>query len=114
MALFSSVIYTISFLALCSGFLFFKKSEKVLSTVTWVFLTYVLNMCFNTLTSGILTLIHIPVTILSLAIVNLGMAAFLWIKIVKTKEKQAYKFETADLFIVGLLFTIKRPIDKVE
>ena len=60
-------------------------------------------MCFNTLTSGILTLVHIPVTILSLAVVNLGVASFLWVKIVKTKEKQAYKFEAADLFMVGFL-----------
>ena len=103
MALFSSIIYTISFLALCSGFLFYRKSEKTLSSVTWVFLTYVLNMCFNTLTSGILTLVHIPVTILSLAVVNLGVASFFWVKIVKTKEKQAYKFEAADLFMVGFL-----------
>lgn len=106
MTLLSSILYLISFCALCSGFFLIKKSDKVFPTVTWVFLTYILNMCFNTLSSGVLTLLHIPVTILSLAIVNLGLAGYLWFKIVKTKEKQSYKVVSADFFVLGFLLAI--------
>jgi len=106
MAVFSSIIYTISFLALGSGFFLVKKADKTFSALTWTFLTYILNMCFNTLTSGILTLIHVPVTILSLAIVNIAVSVFLWMKIIKSKEKQSYKVIPADFFVVIFLIGI--------
>lgn len=103
MAIFSSVLYLISVLGLCSGFYLYKKSDRIFSAITWVFLTYILNMCFNVVTSGVLTLIHIPVTILSLAIINLGVAGYFWRHILLTKEKQNYQVVSADFFVIGLL-----------
>lgn len=102
-----SVIYLISLLLLIIFSVLVKKSDKKLDFIKTAIITIVLFLCYQTFISYVCTMIHIPITLLSLTIINTIIIAILLGKIIYQKEIQKYEYKAKDLcFIIILLFVV--------
>ena len=104
----ASLFYIIALAAVVSGFYYYKKSDLALHAGTWVPLTFMALMGYQTLVAGILSLIKIKVNIITIGLFDLAAAAALWFFIFKMKKYQKYKYESADFaawfFILAAVF----------
>lgn len=99
--------YGIAVLALLSGAFFSYKSERKQAGMTWIALLLILMNCYHTFWAAILNVIHIPVNIISMGIIDLLTGGLLWFFIVKKKKWQRYEFAIADAaFLVTALAII--------
>lgn len=87
--------------------LFSYKSERKQTGMTWIALLLILMNCYHTFWAAILNVIHIPVNIISMGIIDLLTGGLLWFFIVKKKKWQRYEFAIADAaFLVTALAII--------
>ena len=92
----TTIFYGIAVLALLSGAFFSYKSERKQAGMTWMVLLLILMNCYHTFWAAILNVIHIPVNIISMGIIDLLTGGLLWFFIVKKKKWQRYEFAIAD------------------
>ncbi len=100
----ASILYLISLLALFGGFFLMKKSDKKLYAVTWLPLSAVAIMCYQTLIAALLDLLHLPVNIISIGIFNLLLGSVCWYVIFRAEKRQQYLCEWVDIIFVLVLF----------
>lgn len=93
----SSVFYLLTTALLCVGFLLWKKSEDKLHMATWLPVTFIGLMGYQTIVAGIIGLVKIPINIISIGMFNLIPGVAIWVAIMKRKEFQKYKIQLADL-----------------
>ncbi len=98
----ASLFYITVTLAAVLGFYLYAKSDTMLYAGTWIPISFLALMGYQTLISGLLSLVKIKVNIISVGLFNLAAAAVLWFFIIRNKKIQKYKFEWAD-FASGLL-----------
>ena len=80
---FWNYIYGIAVISLLSGAFFSYKSERKQAGMTWIVLLLILMNCYHTFWAAILNVIHIPVNIISMGIIDLLTGGLLWFFIVK-------------------------------
>ncbi len=102
----ASVFFAISTLALCTGFLAIKKSEKKIHIASWLPATIIGLMGYHTMIAAIINLLSIPVNIISIGIANLIPAIVCWIIVIKKKQYQKYIIEWVDICVWALLIYI--------
>ena len=105
-SIFSSILYLLCEALLISGFLRIKKTNKTQSVVISVFITIVGVMCLHTLTSGLLTLLHIPVVLISMALVDGVLGGLIWWRALKTKSFEKYTLNPADVVVVCVIAAV--------
>lgn len=98
-----SIIYLISILVLLIATTLLKKSDKKLNIVKSIAITIVLFLCYQTFISYLYTMIHIPITLSSLTIINVIIIAIFMVKIIYKKEIQAYEFDSRDIIFIIIL-----------
>ena len=82
-----------------------KKSSKNLNGIEWIFVSIIVILCYGTIWAGVINLIHIPVTILSMGIIYLLTAGvLLWFN--KKNGTQTYDWYKYDIFFVLAIFVI--------
>ncbi len=102
-----SIIYFISVLALLATTFFIKKSNKKVDGLKSIAITMVLFLCYQTFISYVCTMLHIPITLLSLSIINSIVSVLLVGRMIYKKEIQTYKFDLRDIiFIIVLAFVV--------
>lgn len=102
-----SVVYLISILVLLITTILVKKSDKKFDIVKTISITIVLFLCYQTFISYLYTMLHIPITLLSLTLVNTIIIAICMGIIIYKKEIQSYQFDLRDaIFIVVLCFIV--------
>ena len=89
------IIALISYVIYSSGVYFVKKTTNKLNGVLWIPITFWLSVCFNALVVGVINLICIPITLISVSIINLLFGIALWWFIV-TKGRQKYEYSLCD------------------
>lgn len=77
-------------ISIISKFNISKKDGQKISIITTVAITAILALCYNIFVCYILDKIKIPITLLSLTIINLAISAGFIIKIAKDKQIQQY------------------------
>ncbi len=105
-SIWATVLYVISTLALCVGFFLIKKCDKKIYAATWIPVTMIGLMGYQTMIAAIINLIGIPVNLVSVGISNLFLAVFVWYVLLKKKELQKYIFEKSDMVIWCILITV--------
>lgn len=102
-----SLTYLISIIALLTTAILVKKKENKLDIVKAITITIVLFLCYQTFISYAYTMLHIPITLLSLTITNIAITVILAGVMIWKKEIQAYQFDLRDIiFIVILAFVV--------
>lgn len=103
--LINSIIYLISFIILVTTFMLLKKSLNKQNVLMWIFLSFMLMFCYNSVVVFILSLFYIKSTLPILSIVNFLFSVLFLLHIFKTKTIQKYylkKFDLLAIFIIVL------------
>lgn len=87
------IVYFISLLMLISAFILIKKTDKTLNILSFIGITLVVMLCYNAFICYILTFVRIPVTIISLSIINVIFTIIIAIIIYKKKQIQKYSID---------------------
>lgn len=110
----ASIFYLVIFVGFVAGVYCLKKSDDRLYAVTWLPVSIIVVMCYQALISAFLDLLHIPVNIISVGVMDMLMAVIIWWRIIKGDKLQKYCFKAIDavmmagLAVVSFLFMLKR------
>jgi len=96
------IIYLLTLIILGSAFLLLKKQEEKLNLVTWIIITIVLMLCYNTFVCYILSMIRIPLYLLILSIINIVIAVVIFSR----KRRQEYYIKKTDAIYATLIIAI--------
>ncbi len=99
------IIYTISIIILFILTILLKKSEQKLEIIKTVAINLVLLLTYNTFVCYILNLINVPITLVTISIINFIISIPITINIIKNKEIQKYTISKTNV-IVMILFII--------
>lgn len=97
------IIYILSLLILTISFILVKKTDKKQNILSFFCITIGTLFCYNTFIAYILTFFTIPVTLLSLSIINLIFTAIFTFVILRKKQIQTYEINKIDLLYISLL-----------
>lgn len=101
-----SLIYIFSALSLLCAFLFLPKSSNRQEIVIWIPICYIAYECFITLIASVFSIIHIPVNLASIGIVNIIVSVFCAVRVKKAGKMQQYEFKIENMFFFILLLII--------
>lgn len=101
--IFASILYLAAMLALTIGVFCYRKSNVKLGGLVWSGISVVTVMAYGAILSGIMTLVHIPVNIISMGILFLITAVFIFFLIHKEGKKQEYHWEKFDLIVTAFV-----------
>lgn len=87
------IVYFISVLAIVISFILIKKTKKEISILSFSCITITVLLCYNAFVCYVLTFIKVPITLLSLSVINFVLAIVMTAIMVKKKEVQKYKFD---------------------
>ena len=97
------IIYCITTIILFINYILMRKTEEKIDILKQIALGFVLLFCYNTFICYVLTFFTIPVTLLSLGIINLIFSIIILIYILKTRKIQSYKIQKIDILYIALL-----------
>lgn len=100
------ILYCLIALVLFLSSILVKKTDKKISIITTVAITAILALCYNIFVCYILDKIKIPITLLSLTIINLAISAGFIIKIAKDKQIQQYTIGKRDIIFTIILLAV--------
>ena len=94
-----SIIYCVSLILLFISFFLVRKSSKKTNFLFVLILGFVFLFCYNTIISYLMNLLHIPITLITLSIINTLISIFLLYKIKTRKLIQEYYYNKYDIFM---------------
>lgn len=97
------IIYLISVLFLVISFILIKKTEKVLDIISFTGITIVVFMAYNAFVCYVINFFGIPITLLSLSIINILFAVLISGIILIKKEIQKYKLDKFGILSIGII-----------
>ncbi len=102
------IVYLISVLLLFAGFIVIKKTEKILDVISFAGISIVVFFAYNSFVCYVMAFFGIPITLVSLSIINIIFAGIMIGIILKKKERQKYQLNKFSLFciVVILIATI--------
>lgn len=95
-----SIFIILSMIYLSVGFMILKKSNKKLNIVTWLVIAVGLLICYNVFISWVYTILHIPINILTITLINIVVGTGL-IYNAHNSGKQKYYINLFD--VIGLV-----------
>lgn len=101
-----SIIYCICTILLLISAILIKKTQKKLDIVKTITITLVLFLCYQTFISYIFTILQIPITLVSLTIINGILVIAMISKTFYKRQVQEYYFEKKDLIFIVFLLVI--------
>lgn len=102
-----SIVYILTSILLFVISLVVKKSDKKQDVIKTIAIHAVLWLCYNTFICYAFTMVHIPITLVNLSIMNLILSVVFGAIIWRKKERQEYFFESRDMiYIVILTFIV--------
>lgn len=109
-----SFIYIISLLLIFILIILLKKSEEKLEITKTIITILAVTLAYSALCSYMLNLINIPITLLTLSIINSIFSVCIIIKIKKDKEIQKYYINKTNVLIVILFIVITAVIININ
>ena len=97
------IIYLMSVLFLVISFILIKKTDKVLDIISFTGITIVLLMAYNAFICYVINFFSIPITLLSLSIINIMFAVLISSIILIKKDVQKYKLDKFGLLSIGII-----------
>jgi hypothetical protein len=103
-----SILYLVSAALLLGGAFLYRKSEDRLYAATWMPLLLVCFTCYEAVLAALLQWVTLPVNIVSVGLLNLVPAVWLWYQILRKRNLQQYIFAWYDAgtWLVFLAFTV--------
>lgn len=102
---FGTVFYLAALIACVVNIYRFRKSHKPMSGFTWSVLSFLITISMGSVAAGLISPLHIPINIYSMAVIYLLIAVLVGWRIKKEGMRQEYIWEKYD-FIVLILTTV--------
>ncbi len=99
----ATIWFVLCFISLYSSIFLIKKNEEKQNGITWGLMVFVIVLCCQALSAALINLIKIPVNLWNIGITNAICGLFLWRRLVKQKQTQAYYWRKADVIAVILI-----------
>lgn len=100
------IIYVLSIILLCAGFMVFKKSDQKLNVIKWGIIFIISLMGYNVTVCMILGLLKIKSYLWLLSIINIIVGMALSYKAIRYKEIQKYTIKKSELIGLGIIIAI--------
>lgn len=100
------MLYIISIIILFTLIVIVPKSKEKLNLIKTITITLIALFAYNTFVCYILNFINIPITLISLSIVNFIISILLICKIIKNKEIQKYEIIKKDIISTIIILAI--------
>lgn len=97
------IIYLITVLLLVISFILIKKTDKELDIISFTAITIVVLLAYNAFVCYIINFFGIPITLLSLSIINALFAILIFGIIFIKKEVQKYSLNKFNLLCLGII-----------
>ena len=105
------IFYLLSVLLLIVGVLLFKKTESKQNFIGSFILTLVGFLCYQTIIAYFLDLVRIPISLLTMGILNtIIFLVLIGITILKKKQVQVYTIKKQDIIFLVIMLIINLPI----
>lgn len=101
-----SIIYVLGAGSMFLGVLFYKKNDKTEPLISWIVIDLLLVGCFQCFAAGVFDLVHIPVGLISIAIVDALASGYFWFAIKKSKSRQNYEYKWLDTVFLAVVAVI--------
>ena len=102
---FGTVFYLAALIACVVNIYRFRKSHNPMSGFTWSVLSFLITISMGSVAAGLISPLHIPINIYSMAVIYLLIAVLVGWRIKKEGMRQEYIWEKYD-FIVLILTTV--------
>ena len=102
----ASIFYSLSFIITYGTILFFPKTEKKQNLVTGLALSAVIYECMIAFTAAVINVVHIPVNLVSLGLINLLIDAFLILQMKVEGKRQQYTIDVYEIIFSILLIAV--------
>jgi len=102
----ASIFYSLSFIITYGTILFFPKTEKKQNLVTGLALSVVIYECMIAFTAAVINVVHIPVNLVSLGLINLLIDAFLILQMKVEGKRQQYTIDVYEIIFSILLIAV--------
>ena len=96
-----NILYIITILALFVLFMLIQKTEKKQNAITWIVITTVITLCYNTLVCVIHSFIDVASTLLNLSITNIIVITIIGVFLLKSKKIQKYYVKIFDIVFLN-------------
>ncbi len=101
--IFGTVCYMAAFIVCVIQIYRYRKSHKPMNGFTWIVLSFLAAICMGGIAAGILSPLHIPINIYTMAVIYLAIAVFMFLMIRKEGMTQEYVWEKFDFIVIGLV-----------
>ena len=93
-----NILYLISIVILIATILAIKKSNNKINFISSLVITIIAFLCYQAILVYFLDLVKIPITLLTMGIINILVSFVLWgIMVFKIKQFQKYTIKKQDL-----------------
>lgn len=100
---FGTVFYLIAFAACVVSVYRFRKSHKPMNGFAWAVSSVLIVMSMGGVVAGVMSLLHVPVNLYSMAVVYAMLAAGVFYLIKKDGMTQEYVWEKFDFLVIALV-----------
>jgi len=101
--IFWALLFYASFFCLAAGVLLLKKSDCEQNLIVWIPVSLLLVLCLEALFAGVLNLIHIPINLITMSLINIALIAPCLLYRLKTGEFQKFIVPRIDLIALGII-----------
>lgn len=101
--IFGTIFYIVAFVACVVNVYRFRKNHKEMNGFVWVILSYLITICIGSIAAGLMSPLHIPVNLYSMAVIYLAMAVGIGYLIRKDGSTQRYVWEKFDFLVIALI-----------
>lgn len=95
--------YLLAILACTAGVYRYRKSCQPMNGFVWAVLSFLITICMGSILAGVISLVHIPVNIYSMAVLYGLLAAFTAYQIRREGMVQEYEWEKFDFLVIALV-----------
>ena len=106
-----NIFYLVSVLLLFTTAMLIKKVEKKINFISSFIMAIIAFLCYQTILAYFLDLVRIPISLLTMGIINILVSIILWsIILLKGKQIQKYTIKKQDILFLGIMLDINIPI----
>lgn len=101
--MFTSIFFLFAFLLCLTSYLLIFKSKESVSFIRSIVVCYLTELCTGALFAFLLSLLSVPINLISMGCVYLFISLLVFFYIYRKKQVQKYYFDRIDLITAGLL-----------
>ena len=102
-----AILFILSYILFICSFLYIKKTNNKINLLTWILISIITYMGYNSIIVYLLSIIKIPSTLFLRSLINIFISI---IMIITSKKKQKYYIDKKDFAVIAILLYLSLAI----